>query len=54
MTNAAGATGNLDITAKLLTPTGDVIREAVKMKQGEFNLQASIEGDYQFCFDNRF
>lgn len=49
---AVQAGGAFDIDVAILSPSGKVLYNEPKEKQGEFSFAASEVGEYQFCFSN--
>lgn len=49
-----GTHGELDISFRLVEPTGRVIFADFKKSENGHRLEAKMSGDYQFCFDNKF
>ena len=49
---AVQAGGAFDIDVAILSPSGRVLYNEPKEKQGEFSFAASEVGEYQFCFSN--
>jgi len=55
VTSSSAATGNNDITARLLSPapTLAVLFESIMRNDGSFSGEAEESGDYKVCFDNK-
>ncbi|XP_023027717.2 transmembrane emp24 domain-containing protein opossum [Leptinotarsa decemlineata] len=49
-----GGHGDLDITFRLVDPTGRIILADFKKSENNHRVDASMQGDYRFCFDNSF
>lgn len=49
-----GGHGDLDITFHLADPTGRVLIADFKKSENNHRVDATIDGDYKFCFDNTF
>lgn len=49
-----GGHGDLDITFHLADPTGRILLADYKKSENTHRADASINGDYKFCFDNSF
>lgn len=46
--------GELDISFQLTDPVGRVIVSDYKKPENSHRHQATLNGDYRFCFDNTF
>ncbi|XP_018576390.1 transmembrane emp24 domain-containing protein 5 [Anoplophora glabripennis] len=49
-----GGHGDLDITFHLVDPTGRILVADYKKSENTHRADASVTGDYKFCFDNTF
>ncbi|XP_019874402.1 transmembrane emp24 domain-containing protein 5 [Aethina tumida] len=49
-----GGHGDLDITFHLVDPTGRILVADFKKSENNHRADASMDGDYKFCFDNTF
>lgn len=49
-----GGHGDLDITFYLAEPTGRVLFADFKKSENNHRVDAQLDGDYRFCFDNTF
>lgn len=49
-----GTHGELDISFQLVEPTGRIIFADFKKSENGHRIEASMDGDYKFCFDNTF
>ncbi|CAH0559561.1 unnamed protein product [Brassicogethes aeneus] len=49
-----GGHGDLDITFHLVDPTGRILVADYKKSENTHRADASMDGDYKFCFDNTF
>lgn len=49
-----GGHGDLDITFHLVDPTGRILVADYKKSENTHRSEASVRGDYKFCFDNTF
>lgn len=49
-----GGHGDLDITFHLVDPTGRILIADYKKSENTHRADASVSGDYKFCFDNTF
>lgn len=49
-----GGHGDLDITFRLVDPTGRVLIVDYKKSENNHRADAAVDGDYRFCFDNSF
>lgn len=52
MVESPSATGNLDITVRVLDPGKNVLYTKEREEYSDFTTRALMEGDYQVCFDN--
>lgn len=49
-----GGHGDLDITFHLADPTGRILIADFKKPENNHRVDAGLDGDYKFCFDNTF
>lgn len=49
-----GGHGDLDITFRLADPTGRILIADYKKSENNHRADATVDGDYRFCFDNSF
>lgn len=49
-----GGHGDLDIIFHLVDPTGRILVADYKKPENNHRVDATIDGDYKFCFDNTF
>ncbi|XP_044259660.1 transmembrane emp24 domain-containing protein 5 [Tribolium madens] len=49
-----GGHGDLDITFHLVDPTGRILVADYKKTENNHRVDAAMNGDYKFCFDNSF
>lgn len=49
-----GGHGDLDITFRLADPTGRILIIDYKKSENNHRIEAEVDGDYRFCFDNTF
>lgn len=49
-----GSHGELDISFQLVDPTGRIIFADFKKSENGHRVEATLTGDYKFCFDNKF
>ncbi|EEZ98577.1 transmembrane emp24 domain-containing protein 5 [Tribolium castaneum] len=49
-----GGHGDLDITFHLVDPTGRILVADYKKTENNHRVDAGMNGDYKFCFDNSF
>ncbi|XP_026481064.1 transmembrane emp24 domain-containing protein 5 [Ctenocephalides felis] len=49
-----GSHGDLDISFQLMDPNGQIIFADFKKSDNVHRLEAKMDGDYRFCFDNTF
>lgn len=49
-----GGHGDLDITFRILNPTGRILVTDLKKSENMHRVKTDTDGDYKFCFDNTF
>lgn len=49
-----GGHGDLDITFHLVDPNGRILAADYKKTENSHRIDATVNGDYKFCFDNTF
>ncbi|XP_018328298.1 transmembrane emp24 domain-containing protein 5 isoform X1 [Agrilus planipennis] len=49
-----GGHGDLDVTLRIADPTGRILIADFKKSENSHRLEASLTGDYKFCFDNTY
>lgn len=49
-----GGHGDLDITFHLVDSNGRILKADFKKSENSHRIEATVDGDYRFCFDNTF